>query len=66
MKFETVQIHFLSDVFGLLSSRILPWQHDVMTSPLVTLISQYSLHTHIVFFIIIILFIFFFAQRVST
>ena len=66
MKFETVQIHFLSDVFGLLSSRILPWQHDVMTSPLVILISQYSLHTHIVFFIIIILFIFFFAQRVST
>ena len=30
MKFEAVQIHFLSDVFGLLSSQILlPWQRDV-------------------------------------
>ena len=34
MKFETVGIHFLSDVFGLLSSGILlPWQCDVATSP---------------------------------
>ena len=34
MKFETVGVHFLSDVFGLLSSGILPpWQCDVATSP---------------------------------
>ena len=34
-KFETARIHFLSDVFGLLSSRnLLPWQRDVTTSPL--------------------------------
>ena len=34
MNFEVVQIHFLSDVFGLLSSKILlPWQCDVTTSP---------------------------------
>ena len=35
MKFETVQIHFLSDVFGLFHPKILvPWQRDVTTSPL--------------------------------
>ena len=35
MKFEAVQIYFLSDVFGLLSSKnFLPWQCDVTTSPL--------------------------------
>ena len=35
LKFETVQIHFLSDVFGLLSFRnLLSWQPDVTTSPL--------------------------------
>ena len=33
MKFEVVRIHFLSDVFGLLSPQnLLPWQRDVMTS----------------------------------
>ena len=34
LKLETVRIHFISDVFGLLSSRILlPWQRDVTASP---------------------------------
>ena len=34
MKFKTGQIHFLGDVFALLSSEILlPWQRDVTTSP---------------------------------
>ena len=33
MKFEKARIHFLSDAFGLLSSRnLLPWQRDVTTS----------------------------------
>ena len=35
LKFETVQIHFLSDAFGLLSFRnLLSWHPDVTTSPL--------------------------------
>ena len=35
MKFEAVQIHFLSDVFGWLSFKFMPpWQRDVTTSPL--------------------------------
>ena len=31
MKFETTQIHFLSDVYP---DILLPWQRDVTTSPL--------------------------------
>ena len=31
MKFETAQIHFLSDVYP---DILLPWQRDVTTSPL--------------------------------
>ena len=35
MKFEAVRIHFLSEVFGLLSYKFMPpWQRDVTTSPL--------------------------------
>ena len=35
MKFEEVRIHFLSEVFGLLSYKFMPpWQRDVTTSPL--------------------------------
>ena len=36
MEFETVQIHFLRDIFGLFSSGNFAtnWQHDVITSPL--------------------------------
>ena len=35
MKFKAVRIHFLSEVFGLLSYKFMPpWQPDVMTSPL--------------------------------
>ena len=37
MKFETMQIRFLSGVFGLFSCLpeiLLPWQRDVTTSPL--------------------------------
>ena len=34
MKFESVRIHFLSDVSGLLLSRNFAWQSDVTTSPL--------------------------------
>ena len=33
MKFESVRNYFLSDVFGLLLSKILlPWQRDITTS----------------------------------
>ena len=43
MKFETVRIHFLSDIFDLCHSEILlPQQCDVTTSPLYNnVISQY-------------------------
>ena len=35
MKFEAVRIHFLSEVFGLLSYKVMPpWQRDVTTSAL--------------------------------
>ena len=35
MKFETVQIHILSDVLaGCHPEMLLPWQRDVTTSPL--------------------------------
>ena len=36
MEFETVQIHFLRDIFGLISSGNFAtnWQHDVITSAL--------------------------------
>ena len=35
MKFETVRIHFLSDVSSCChSENLLPWQRDVTTSPL--------------------------------
>ena len=34
MKFKTVRIHFISDVFGCCHPEILlPWQCDVTTSP---------------------------------
>ena len=39
MKFETVLIHFLSDVLVCCHPKILlPWQRDVTTSPLYTLV----------------------------
>ena len=38
MKFETVQIHSISDVFDLLSSRILPpWQNDIILQLLLSI-----------------------------
>ena len=41
MKFETVRIHFLSDVLICCHPEILlPWQRDVTTSPLYYLISE--------------------------
>ena len=49
MKFETVRIHFLSDVLVCCHSRtLLPWQRDVTTS------SLYRLQTQLYFLLLLL------------
>ena len=43
---------------------LLPWQHDVMTSPLLRLISQYFLHRYHFIYYYHSIYYYFFAQRV--
>ena len=47
MKFETVRIHFLSDVLVCCHSKVLlPWHRDVTTSPLYSTVEIWSASQH--------------------